>query len=418
MAEEKKSRPKQTSSKTKHTKDADSEILRQRRSEKLLEDDNKENITEKSAGKRERRSKKRKIDDDNVESTPRALNSDKEEHKKKKNKSVSFSVETKETDGQDDSEDEEAEAQLPDQEENAEEADDEDGDANKKEKKKKKKEKRKKSENANTSESTSDDPTTQQKSSESPTLSYLSTYHTDRASWKFQKIRETQLFKHILSLEHIPTQYDAALLSYLQGLRGEAAKQRLRDVAQAAIKTDTEETKPDAKTENSEPTDGAASSPFVDYRKAIYAFRTKLAEGSLLEDLGETYEQLDADVKRRFGNRQRAEIILYAVDGKVFTMSNLKAPPQKGKNATQNQAANKKKKNRTAFVEISSSSESDSDGDGDDDKKRSSFKKNNPAQSQPEKSKKKKTRTAVVEMSSSSSESDSDSDSSSSSSSS
>ncbi|KAL3493782.1 hypothetical protein BJX62DRAFT_199485 [Aspergillus germanicus] len=416
MAEEKKSRPKQTSSKTKHMKDADSEILRKRRSEKLLEDDNKENIAEKSADKRERRSKKRKIDGDNVESTPRALNSDKEEHKKKKNKSVSFSVETKETDGEDDSEDEEAEAQLPDQEENAEEADDEDGDANKKEKKKKKKEKRKKSENANTNESTSDDSTTQQKSSESPTLSYLSTYHTDRASWKFQKIRETHLFKHILSLEHIPTQYDAALLSYLQGLRGEAAKQRLRDVAQAAIKTDTEETKPDAKTENSEPTDGAASSPFVDYRKAIYAFRTKLAEGSLLEDLGETYEQLDADVKKRLGKRQRAEIILYAVDGKVFTMSNLKAPPQKGKNAMQNQAANKKKKNRTAFVEISSSSESDSDGD--DDKKRSSFKKNNSAQSQPEKKKKKKTRTAVVEMSSSSSGSDSDSDSSSSSSSS
>jgi hypothetical protein len=410
MAEEKKSRPKQTSSKTKHTKDADLEILRQRRSEKHLEDDNKENITEKSAGKKERRSKKRKIDGDNVESTRRALNSDKEEHKKKKKKSVSFSVETKETDGQDDSEDEEAEAQLPDQEENAEEADD-DGGTNKKEKKKKKKEKRKKSENANTNESTSDDSTTQQKSSESPTLSYLSTYHTDRASWKFQKIRETQLFKHILSLEHIPTQYDAALLSYLHGLRGEAAKQRLRDVAQAAIKTDTEETKPDAKTENSEPTDGTASSPFVDYRKAIYAFRTKLAEGSLPEDLGETYEQLDADVKRRFGRRQRAEIILYAVDGKVFTMSNLKAPPQKGKHATQNQAANKKKKNRTAFVEISSSSESDSASD--DDKKRSSSKKNNSAKSQPEKKKKKKTRTAVVEMSSSSSESDSDSDSSS-----
>ncbi|KAJ0424222.1 hypothetical protein BJY00DRAFT_277393 [Aspergillus carlsbadensis] len=416
MAEERKTRSKQTSSKTKHTKDANSESPREWISKKPLEVDDKENVFEKSAGKRERRSKKRKIEEGTVEGTPRALNGDKEEHKKKKKKNVSFSAETKETDPQDDSEEEEAKSQSPEQEENAEQADDEDGDANKKEKKKKQKEKRKKSENASTNESTNDDSTAEQKSSESPTLSYLSTYHNDRASWKFQKIRETQLFKHILSLECIPAKYDTALLSYLQGLRGEAAKQRLRDVAQAAIKTDTEETKPDTNTEISEPTDGAASSPFVDYRKAIYAFRTKLAEGNLPEDLGETYEQLAADVKKRFSKRQRAETILYAVDGKVFTMSNLKAPPQKGKNATQNQPTNKKKKNRTAFIEISSSSESDSGSD--DVKKRSSPKKNNPAQSQPEKKKKKTARTAVVEMSSSSSESVGDSDSSPSSSSS
>ncbi|KAL4918569.1 hypothetical protein BDW62DRAFT_181156 [Aspergillus aurantiobrunneus] len=145
----------------------------------------------------------------------------------------------------------------------------------------------------------------------------------------------------------------------------------------------------------------------MDYRKTVYAFRTKLTEGGLSEDLGESFDQLDADMLERFRKRRRAEIILFAIDGRVFTTSNLKAPPQKGKNA-QNQAGNKKKKNRTTFVDISSSSDSDSEADN----KKKSTAETQPVKSQPVK--KKKNRTAVVEISSSS---DSDSDSSSSSSS-
>ncbi|KAL2866982.1 WKF domain-containing protein [Aspergillus lucknowensis] len=417
MPEEKKSRSKRTSSKTNHTKDADAGNSSQRGQEKQVDNcgkkhviDNEEKISV-DDGKIQRRSKKRRRNEDDGEGTPVLLNGEHIEsdvHKKKKKKRVSFAAGSEATDAQNDSDgDEEDKAQSPGPEEKAGQADGEVGDASKKAKKRKKKEGKKKSGDS-TKHSTNTESAMEHNSGESPILSYLDLYHKDRPAWKFQKIRETQLFKHILSLEHIPVRYNAALLSYLQGLRGEAAKGRLREVAQTAIQTDTEETKPNAIIENPEPSDGQAMLPYADYRKAVYVFRTRLTEWKSTEDPGESYEQLDAELKERFLKRQRAEIIVYAIDGKVFTMSNLKAPPQKGKNATLNQPG-KKKKNRTAFVEISSSSESSDDSDSDSDKAHGHKKENNETRSQPvKKKKKKKNRTAVVEVSSSS-ESDSNS---------
>ncbi|KAL4786210.1 hypothetical protein BJX76DRAFT_137738 [Aspergillus varians] len=414
MAEEKKSRSKRPSSKSKRTKDVptDSDAdynMKQVDKEKVEE--KKENTVEKdeSGGeKKQRRSMKRRLGEDEQEGgLSTSVNGEKEERKeerKSKKKKVSFAAESK------------AKSLSPSPVEGDEdaEADDENANASKKDKKKKKKEKSKKKTEASTD---NDSESAVPKNGEPPVLSYLDQYYNNRSAWKFQKIREIQIFKHILSLEHIPAIYEAALLAYLQGLKGEAAKQRLREVAQAAVKADVEEMKETNVEISEKPSDDLALSPTVNYRKAVYAFRTKLTEGELTEDLGESFEQLDAAMLEKFRKRRRAEAVLFAIDGRTFTMSNLKAPPQKGKNA-QNQPANKKKKNRTAFVDISSSSESDSE-DG------KNTTQPQPA-SQPAKKKKKKSRTAVVDISSSSesessssdSSSDSDSDSSSSSSSS
>ncbi|KAL4884827.1 hypothetical protein BJY04DRAFT_182124, partial [Aspergillus karnatakaensis] len=394
MAEEKKSRSKRLSSKTKRSgeTEADTEVNTNRpdiEQSENTEDADKDKI---ASQKKERQGKKRRLGDEVQDGQTALVNEEKEdsEHKKKKKKKVAFSAKN------------EAKSPSPMEEEEAAEADDETGRTSKNEKKKKtKKEKKTKQAAVYSNGSTNDDSATAApKNGDSAILSYLDLYHNDRSAWKFQKIREIQLFKHILSLEHVPAHYEAALLSYLQGLKGEAAKQRLREVAQAAVKANVEETKPDVSTESSSNlSDEQAEPPTTTYRKAVYAFRTKLTESGLPEDLGESFEgleQLDAELLDKFRKRRRAEVILFALDGRVFTMSNLKAPPQKGKNAAQSQPANKKKKNRTAFVEISSSSESDSEGEGN----------KKPAQSQPDKNqaakKKKKSRTAVVDMSSSS----------------
>ncbi|KAL2831078.1 hypothetical protein BDW59DRAFT_140347 [Aspergillus cavernicola] len=419
MAEEKKSRSKRPSSKTKCTKDANADVdMRQEGDEAIKKTGKKRKDgvvktgVEASAGeeRKQRRSKKRRIGEDDGENSGLGLSEEKggAEERKKKKKRISFAVNEKVEDDVND-EDAKVEAQSPKEEEEAEEADDENGAARKEEKKKLKREKRenrnkKKLEDStsNSNGPTNDNSTADAKDGISPVLAYLDLYHNNRSAWKFQKIRETQLFKHILSLEHIPDRYDAALLSYLQGLKGEAAKQRLREMAQGVLKNDVEETKPEANVDLSEkPSDEQALSPTANYRKAVYAFRTKLAEGELTEDLGEVFEHLEADLKERFRKRRRGEIILFSVDGRVFTMSNLKAPPQKGKNAAQNQPANKKKKNRTAFVDISSSSDSDSDSEAE--------KKKN-TKSQPVNKKKKRSRTATVEISSRSESSSSDSD--------
>ncbi|KKK21223.1 hypothetical protein AOCH_006935 [Aspergillus ochraceoroseus] len=359
------------------------EVVEAEAEAEVEEKENAEDGVNKKGKKQKRESKKRRLqEDDNEGGEEDASKEEKEvESRKKKKKRVSFAADAKVEDGDED-EDKDEDEDMNDQsvvEADAEaEADDESDDASKKEKKKqKKKEKKdkKKSKEGNSNGSTTNDASAaKEEAHDAPILSYLSLYHSSRSAWKFQKNRETQLFKYVLSLEHVPVRYNTALLSYLQGLKGEAAKQRLREVAGAAVKTDIEETQPESSntesTEDVEEPEDKTDSPMVKYRKAVYAFRTDLAEGKSTDTTPESLVG-DAELVKRFEKRQRAEVVLFAVDGRVFTMRKLKAPPQKGKGtAVQSQPTKKKKKNRTAFIEISSSSESDSNSDSDDGKRK------------------------------------------------
>ncbi|KAL3432815.1 hypothetical protein BDV09DRAFT_173151 [Aspergillus tetrazonus] len=411
MAEEKSSskRHRSKSSKSKRTKDAEPDAdadVNMKTLKPKQEDDSKENAVERGergavADERKHRdNKKRRLAEQDEQAHVSVSEEKKEDigEPKTKKKRVSFSAEAKVKSPSPVEGDEEAEA------------DDENGESSKKEKKKKKKEKKKEKgeEKGDDVKGGMDSTSTRQNLGESPVLAYLGQYYNDRSSWKFQKIREIQLFKHILSLEHVPATYDAAILSYLKGLRGEAAKQRLRDLSQAAIKADVEELKEIYVDLSERSVDDQEPSPMENYKKAVYAFRTKLTAGELTDDLGEAFEKLNEEMLQRFRKRRRAEIVYFAIEGKVFTMSNLKAPPQKGKNDAQNQQVIKKKKNRTAVVEISSSSDSDSDSD---DEKKSSTEPESVKKQPVKRKKKKKTRTAVIEFSSSSESSNSDSDS-------
>ncbi|RHZ66915.1 WKF domain-containing protein [Aspergillus thermomutatus] len=326
-------------------------------------------IGEKKQMQREKKSKKRRLDDENGGEEKAVVEAESESQQRRKKKRVSFSADTVMRDGeesqsesrpgvQDDSkingDAEEGQASLANVEKD--DADDEGAKKKKKEKKKKKKD-----QSVTTASNTS--PTAH----ETPILSYLDLYHKHRSAWKFQKNRETHLFKHILSLEHVPAKYNAALLSYLHGLKSEGAKQRLRQIAEEVVKAEMEE---DLTKEQAAETEDKADSDMTGYKSAVEAFRTRLSQGKDDFDEIEAPESLDGEQLKKLQRRQRAELVLFAVSGKLFYLERTKA---KRGPSTQAPPAKKKKKNRTAFVEISSSSESesasDSDSDSDSEKK-------------------------------------------------
>ncbi|GAB1203390.1 hypothetical protein APSETT445_002025 [Aspergillus pseudonomiae] len=328
--------------------------------------------------KKLRKNKKRRLDDDDDErdekEQPAVEEKDDESRKKKKKKKVSFSteVEEKEVPSRDAQSDVDMDAD----------ADAEDGGK----KQKKKKEKKKKRDQSAAGDSASD---ASAKIHETPILSYLSLYYKHRSAWKFQKNRETHLFKHVLSLEQVPTQYNAALLVYLQGLKSEGAKQRLREIAEEAVKAEIEEASSDDKDESAVDESGEhVPSEKENYNSAVGAFRECLSQGKQdeLNTTGST-DKLEGDALKKLEMRQRAELVLYAVNGTLFIFEKPKPLAQKGKGAKNQNQANKKKKkkNRTAVVEISSSSESesssDSDSDSDDDAAASKKKNEKPRDS-------------------------------------
>ncbi|KAL9113645.1 MAG: hypothetical protein Q9187_007596, partial [Circinaria calcarea] len=62
-------------------------------------------------------------------------------------------------------------------------------------------------------------------------LRYLNEYHTSRSTWKFNKAKQTTLLKNVFDPIKIPPTYDLALRTYLSGLKGLAARARLRETA-------------------------------------------------------------------------------------------------------------------------------------------------------------------------------------------
>lgn len=377
-----------------------------------------EEPVKKAEGDKKEKKKKRRLEEteDKGDSAAADEESSKRKKKQKKEKKVSFSAETKVEDGCGDegAKGEKSEDAVPDGNSGDVQTEEKPGAEEKRQRMKEKKERKKKQEQLQPQAPPSN-------IHETPILQYLHLYHENRSAWKFQKNRETQLFKHILAPERVPTEYNAALLSYLHGLKGEAARQRLSQSAEEVVKTEMEE---QIAKENAEeaPKEGQSAPDMADYYKAVEAFRKRLSQGS--DDLNniealEGQETVSGDLRKRLEKRLRAEVITFAINGKLSYVQRPKSS-QKGKSGPQQiggqaQAPAKKKKNRTAVIDISSSSESDSDSssdsDSDDDKplqkKKPSGKQQTGKQSEAP-AKKKKNRTAVVDISSSS-ESDSDS---------
>lgn len=184
-------------------------------------------------------------------------------------------------------------------------------------------------------------------------LIYLDQYYNDRAAWKFNKSREIHILSHILSNDHIPTSYNPHLLSYLQGLKSQGARARLRKAAQDAIDAD----------------DG-------DHTQAVEVFTGQLKNG---------LEEGDWDDRRQgvlLQKRKRAELVLWAINqvetikaaeigtgGAKTGIQNVSSPSRTERlngTADPDRERAKKRKNRTNFVNDSSTSSSENSDNGSD----------------------------------------------------
>ncbi|KAK7535140.1 uncharacterized protein J3D65DRAFT_630224 [Phyllosticta citribraziliensis] len=91
-----------------------------------------------------------------------------------------------------------------------------------------------------------------------PFVTYLQQYYTDRANWKFNKVKQGALFDNLFKIQRLPASYDGALRAYLEGLKGDAVRQRLQEQASEILEK-TKDAQPNGADANSD-TSGASSS--------------------------------------------------------------------------------------------------------------------------------------------------------------
>jgi hypothetical protein len=91
-----------------------------------------------------------------------------------------------------------------------------------------KEEKKAKREQRRAKESASAQPDTNSLENPSrPYLEYLKTYHEAQDQWKFNKNHQSHLLTNAFDLHRIPSSFDPAIASYMAGLKGAAARERL-----------------------------------------------------------------------------------------------------------------------------------------------------------------------------------------------
>ncbi|PGH18916.1 hypothetical protein AJ80_04336 [Polytolypa hystricis UAMH7299] len=191
---------------------------------------------------------------------------------------------------------------------------------------------------------------------------YLRVYHHDRSKWKFQKNRETQLFKNLLDLDRLPSSYNIEVGAYLAGLKSEGAKQRIAEASKKAITSD------DAELDKEEESD---TSPKEAYNDAIASFREHLIDRNASFDSDEGAPQLRGEPPglndtwaKRFEKRRRAELVFSLARGKNLA-ANEKVRDEKPLGEQVKRA--KKSKRRSEAVEDDTSSSSSSEESSDDD---------------------------------------------------
>lgn len=149
----------------------------------------------------------------------------------------------------------------------------------------------------------------------SSSLEYLTLYHTSRASWKFNKAKQTHLLKHLFDTSTLPPSHDDPLASYLAGLQGASARTRIREAASTAIKADDESlsAEPSNAKEGADMEDPALRREY--YQHALNRYKAQL-KGLELEREDREHD-LDPAWRLRLLKRKRAEMVLWATGGDV-----------------------------------------------------------------------------------------------------
>lgn len=231
-----------------------------------------------------------------------------------------------------------------------------------------------------------------------PSLVYLRQWHTDRASWKFNKNHQTILIKYVFDQSRLPGADVPLFYSYIRDLKG-FIRTRLREQAAEIKKKDME--------------DGAAAFTGVkekeerDTKQKLYeevlsklltlgqedgaaSDATKVTGKRSFDEAEFAVREMDDQVKQRVIKRMRAEFVLdELLDSEESTttagttetttvsassdkeqteiVQPVQKVPVKAGDATQPKAKRRRSRNtRTADISDSSSSESDSDSSSSD----------------------------------------------------
>lgn len=137
-------------------------------------------------------------------------------------------------------------------------------------------------------------------------LDYLDQFYNSRESWKFNKSIQTSLLKDIFNIPRLPSKYDPMLLSYLQGLQGEAAKHRVCQGAEDVL-AETNETQPSSQTSFS----GGNEDPVIrEAAKESSQDKDATTVKRAVKDSAISQEEQSDEFRLKQHSRKRAEAIL------------------------------------------------------------------------------------------------------------
>lgn len=162
-----------------------------------------------------------------------------------------------------------------------------------------------------------------------PALAYLRQWHTDRASWKFNKNHQTLLIKYLFDAEKVPSAEIPIFYEYIRDLKG-AVRTRLRETAQEIKKEDMEQgvkgfpsSTKDKETKQAEYQQ--AVSEFIQNQQELRQQRLQdaaKANGKRTFDEAELVIRLaNPEVKQRLLKRIRAEMVLDELSDSESTTS-------------------------------------------------------------------------------------------------
>ncbi|KAI7229642.1 hypothetical protein KC330_g7346 [Hortaea werneckii] len=282
-------------------------------------------------------------------------------------KSVTFTADTKAHDAESNSDGETAEEEpsetpqtaAPEQPASSE---------NKLSKKEKKRLKQQQNSSASSEGKTADDQATQVKKPKhqgtAEYVEYILQFYNDKANWKFNKNKQTELLKHLFNPWRIPAQYDDALVAYIEGLQGARAQQRVIEGAEAVLKALLEKQESDV---NAESMDSRTS------RKAAYEVAVK-REIEKVKQVGRS--EYDAhqllEMKKEVEKAKRADAVLAALLSKELEQPTVPSAPSAAPaaadsltngNGEEKKASkpDQKRKKRKARTQVSSGESSSSD---------------------------------------------------------
>uniref|UniRef100_A0A8B8CLS0 Uncharacterized protein C7orf50 homolog n=1 Tax=Crassostrea virginica TaxID=6565 RepID=A0A8B8CLS0_CRAVI len=109
----------------------------------------------------------------------------------------------------------------------------------------KSKKKKKKEKNVNENDQPTLDP---EQKADKLASEYLKQWSSDRKSWKFQKVRQVWLLKHMYNSEQVNSDDFEILLQYLDGLKGKSREVTVKQ-AEKIIEEDDENATDETKTE-------------------------------------------------------------------------------------------------------------------------------------------------------------------------